>query len=403
VREASLIGRGCGLAVPSNAARHGLIEANLVRALELIRHRPAPTLLMRMSALISDHAARRGARSIAGARTMHPAVAQYAKRIGTGSLRTLTQSLEALGSLDVAPAKAARRMGIKWELLREKDFEAIRDAAAARFAPSTANKMLSLLRGVLRACRDLGLMSATDCEAAVRVPNVSASWQPPTINLLTAKDVSHLFESCSTRSGPAGRRDAALLAILLSSGLRRSEAAMLNIGDVRDAGKTLRIRSSKDAGEHRDAQLRAASRRYIADWLQAILKGDDLDACKASATPLLLAVNKGCGIQSRRVTDQAIYNMIRSIGIEAGLPQLTSRSLRLTYVVNLIAHGLPLDRVQERVGHASWVTTGAYRELAEQAGREGFEPFEIPYVRAPKGRGGRAGSLSHETQSEDVS
>jgi site-specific recombinase XerD len=259
-------------------------------------------------------------------------------------------------------------------MLRERDVETLKAALAERFAPATANKMQSCLRGVLRACRNMGLMTAAKCESLVGVPNIPATWHPAEVQRLTATQIRQLFESCASNTTLCGRRDAALLAIFLVSGLRRAEAAALNVGDVGENGATLAIRSP-EPHKNRTVPLAGAARRYVQDWLGA------LDGVADPSTPLLLPVNKSGRVHHRRLTDQAIYGMVRRVGIEAGLNMVTSRALRFTYVMNLIAKGLPVGRVQALVGHASWVTTQAYHDLAEKSAADRVEPFQLPYVK----------------------
>jgi integrase/recombinase XerD len=314
--------------------------------------------------------------------SQEPAIQQYLLSIAPASRRTALGSLDTVAGILLNARRATPRPElpprdqVSWANLRHPEIQALRAKLARRFAPATANKMLSFVRGVLRACRDLGLMSAPDCEAAISVPNVPAIWHPAEIQLLREREVRALFEACAAAPGAGGHRDAALLAVFLSSGLRRTEAAMLNVEDFRAGDIMLRVPVA--SGSHRLAPLGPAVARYLRTWLA-------VHGMHHPGTPLLVPVNKSGRIQYRRLTDQAIYNMIRRIGIAARLPAVTSRALRQTYLVNLIAGGMPLDEVQQRIGHASWVSTQAYRDLAQLARQNGFKPFDLPYLQQKKG------------------
>jgi site-specific recombinase XerD len=84
-------------------------------------------------------------------------------------------------------------------------------------------------------------------------------------------------------------------------------------------------------------------------------------------------------IRFRRMTDQAVYDIFGRIVKRGGAGAVTLRDLRRAYVLSLIRAGKPIDEVQYLVGHASWVTTAAYRELAAEANTEAIDVLTIPY------------------------
>lgn len=114
-----------------------------------------------------------------------------------------------------------------------------REGLAAGFATRTANYGLCALRGVLKECWRLGLMSheefrrATDL-AAVRGDNTAAG------RVLTVEELLSQFRVCAEDDSPKGIRDSALLAVLYSTGLRRSEWLALNVADYKDGVLTVR-------------------------------------------------------------------------------------------------------------------------------------------------------------------
>lgn len=314
----------------------------------------------------------------AGQKRLNPATT-YLERLSPGSRRALRQALDTMAAMLVASpnGEPIKCEDLRWEQIGAADAALLRKQLADAYAPATANKMLSALRGVLRACLEHGLMGQAQFDPAVGIANVPAAWQPPAVDVLSASSVRQLFRACAANPNLSGRRDAALLAIFLGSGLRRSEAAALDVGDFDSATGELRI-GSPEPRKSRTVYLRKPGAKHLLNWLKAC------DRTLGPASPLLLPVNKSGRSQPRRLTDQAIYNMIRGIGAAAGLPSLTSRALRLTYVVTLIARGLPLQRVQELVGHASWLTTSAYARMADQAmrNRHGLPPVFIDLKRS---------------------
>jgi len=106
---------------------------------------------------------------------------------------------------------------------------------------------------------------------------------------------------------------------------------------------------------------------------------------KYEAGPLLLPVDRGGIIRFRRLTDQAIYEILKRLAARAGVEHITARDLRRTLVVALIASGLDLQAVQKRVGHASWMTTAMYQSIVKRRDLPRSAPLEVPYV-PPKQR-----------------
>ena len=91
-------------------------------------------------------------------------VLAYLARLSPGSRRTMRESLEAIARL--ASAGEVGALEFPWWLLRYQHAEAIRGKLAEGYAPATANKMLSAMKGVLKSSWRLGLMTADERDRA---------------------------------------------------------------------------------------------------------------------------------------------------------------------------------------------------------------------------------------------
>lgn len=299
--------------------------------------------------------------------------AAYVSKLGKGSQRTIQQSLTTIAAM--LAGDGADPMNLRWEKLTRTDTVKLRTELKEKFAAATANKMLSALRGVLRAARDMGLMKEGDFQTAASLeiikeePAAAATPAPFTMAVLKS-----LFQACASEPGASGRRDAAMLAIFLSSGLRRAEAAGLDMADYDQAKGRLHIRGERPEYD-RLVQLLGPARAALADWLRVRTN---------EPGPLLLPVDRGGLIRFRRMTDQAVYDIFGRIVERAGVPDVTLRDLRRAYVISLIRAGHPIDQVQYLVGHASWFTTSAYSELAKDKVSPSYDLEKLPYV-SPKG------------------
>jgi integrase len=303
--------------------------------------------------------------------TRAPAAA-YLASLGPGSRRTMHQALRMMAEILAGPG--ADPMRVRWERVRRPDALRLRAALQDKLAPATANKALSALRGVLRAARDLGLMAEADFQTAASVELVKAKVPGPA-RPVTQETIAALFDACAASSGAAGHRDAALLAVFLCSGMRRAEAAILDVSDYDPKAGRLHIRGERPEND-RIVELPKAARNAVADWL---------GVRTAQPGPLLLPVDRGGIIRFRRMTDQAIYDIFGRLAARAGEPGLTLRDLRRAYVVSLIRAGKPLEDVQYLVGHASWFTTAAYGSMLEDTGASSYDIQRMPYRRAKGG------------------
>ncbi len=69
----------------------------------------------------------------------------------------------------------ADALTLAWHKLRYQHTAFIRATLAQAYKPTTANKMLSALRGVLKECFRLGYMSAEDYQRARDLPAIKGS------------------------------------------------------------------------------------------------------------------------------------------------------------------------------------------------------------------------------------
>ena len=113
---------------------------------------------------------------------------------------------------------------LPWGELRYSHTQAVRGWLAANFAPATANRMLAALRGVLTEAWRLGQMSAEDQHGATDLVAVRGE-RPPAGRHLSPTELAAVLASCA--DAPGGPRDAAHIALLYGTGVRRSEAVAL--------------------------------------------------------------------------------------------------------------------------------------------------------------------------------
>ncbi len=146
-----------------------------------------------------------------------------------------------------------------------------------------------------------------------------------------------------------GRRDAAILALLLHAGLRVSEVCSLKKKDMvigKRSGQVI-VRSGK-GGRYREVPLNRDAREAVKIWLS--VRSD-------SADDTLFVGRRGVGLKAR-----GVQRMVERLAIAARLDpeQVTPHTLRHTMGKNLIDAGVSLDRVAMLMGHSNLNTTAIY-------------------------------------------
>lgn len=297
----------------------------------------------------------------------HP-VAVYLAGLASGSRRTMLGTLETIAGLATNGQTDAQVF--PWHQLRHEHTAAIRAALAERYSPATANKALAALRGVLKAAWRLGLMDGESFQRAADVPAVRGVTLPRGRSL-TAGELRALFDTCRADESAAGRRDAALLAVCYGAGLRRSEAAGLELHDYAADSGTLTVRGGK-GGKDRLTYVAAGGRQALDDWLA--VRGE-------AEGSLFLRVRKGGTVESEGVSAQAVYGIMRKRAKQAGIDSFSPHDLRRTFVSDLLDNGADVSMVQQLAGHSQVTTTQRYDRRPERAKAKAAELLHVPYVR----------------------
>ena len=173
-----------------------------------------------------------------------------------------------------------------------------------------------------------------------------------------------------------GARDAAALALLAGTGIRRAEAVALDLADFDLEDGSVRVLGKGD--KERQVYLVDGARSAIAWWLG--LRGSE-------PGPLLYRVLKGGHIRPRRLEPAAIGIVVERRVREVGLRHTTPHDFRRTFTGDLLDAGADLSSAQALLGHASPTTTARYDRRGERARRKAAELVKVPFGRGGGGSG----------------
>jgi integrase len=290
----------------------------------------------------------------------------YRDSLSRGSYWAVHHSLETIVKL----LGATDPWTYPWHRLRYRDTARVRAALVERYAPATVNKILSALRGVLKTCWRLGLMDAETYARAADVANVRAKTLPSG-RAVERDEVRALFAACD--DSPAGRRDAALLAILYGGGLRRAELCGLDVEDFDASGCVLTVRAGKGRRDRRVFLAKSAC-KVVRKWVAA--RGGDNG-------PLFVPISSTGAVRLTRLRGEAVRYILQRRQRQAGLTGITPHGMRRLYVSSLLSAGVDVFTVQKLAGHADAVTTARYDRRGEGERRRAAAQLRIPAAMVP--------------------
>jgi integrase/recombinase XerD len=308
----------------------------------------------------------------AGALDRNPAAVYLAGLPSPQSQRTMRQALSEIAELVTGEPNP---LLVKWHALRFQHTAALRAALARKHRAATANKVLSALRGVLKAAHSLDLMSSSDYRRALAFKGVSGSTLPRG-RALAAGEIAALLEACAQDESAAGARDGALIALLRAGGLRRAEVCALEVADYDALACTLRVQGKRN--KQREMPLAQGAADALADWLE--VRG-------RKPGPLFNPVSQiGDVERGHSLTPQVIYNVLAKRAREAGVKDLSPHDFRRTFVSDLLDAGADISTVQRLAGHSNVTTTQRYDRRGEAAKRKAVDLLHVPYrKRRPPG------------------
>jgi site-specific recombinase XerD len=296
-----------------------------------------------------------------------PAAVYLANLQPTGR-RTQRQALDTIARM--LGARDAFRLD--WSALRSQHTAAIRAKLAESYSPASANKILSALRRVLKEAWRLGLMTAEDYHRAADVDRVRGE-ATPRGRELTPGEILALMTACQLDPGPAGVRDAAILSVMYAAGLMRAEVAGLRLWSCQRDGEGFKLVLTEKPNKERAVYVNNGAANALADWLQ--VRG-------GQGAALFVAINKAGKLDTTKpMTDQAIYDLFRKRGAEAGVKEFSPHDLRRTFISDLLDKGADIAIVAKMAGHANVQTTARYDKRPEEAKRKAASLLQVPYSR----------------------
>lgn len=223
------------------------------------------------------------------------------------------------------------------------------------YAPSSVARIVVAVRGFHQFLAREGLTDE-DASAAVGTPRADRA-------LPKALSVDQIEQLLAAPVGDEARgmRDRAMLELLYGAGLRITELTSLDVDDVDEVERLVRVHGKGD--KQRLVPYGEVAGRAIERWL-------------VSGRPALVGSTPALFVNARgsRLSRQGVWKIVRHHAERVDLDaEVSPHTLRHSFATHLLDGGADVRAVQELLGHASVTTTQIYTLVSRQALREVYE------------------------------
>ena len=224
--------------------------------------------------------------------------------------------------------------------------QAILSEANGRHAPATVRRYGGSLRAFLRYGHLVGLIGSDLSAAVVPVSGRQVSLLPQGLTHAQARALLH---SCDRRRA-VGRRDYAMIVLMLRLGLRANEVAALQLEDIDWRTGQITVRGKRARSDQ--LPLPADVGTAIAGYLQRGRPATSARAVFIRTSPPLAGV-----------TRSAVSSVVRRTSARAGLEAFGAHRLRHTTACHLLRAGGSLVEIGQVLRHESLGTTARYARV----------------------------------------
>jgi len=224
----------------------------------------------------------------------------------------------------------------------------------SNFKPSTQARKMITIRRFISYCVEQGYIQK-DLFKGIRIPK----FECPEPEVLTKEEAEAMLRVPDRRT-LQGKRDYAILALMLSTGLRKSEVCNINIGDFTTKWNStmLNIRESK-RNKSRVVKILPEVKDAIITYLKTREDENDL------SSPVFFTMGKH-GEKPKRITGNAIDCIVQRCSKKALIKKrVTPHTLRHSCFTLELIGGANIKQIQIQAGHSSIDTTQRYLHILD--------------------------------------
>ena len=248
----------------------------------------------------------------------------------------------------------ARDGQLDWAGLTGADVIAFVHSATRRLATGSAQLLGTALRSLLTYLHIEGLLRRP---LSAAVPSVAGSKHAGLPRALEPGEVERLLAACDRRTR-TGRRDFAILMLLVRLGVRAGEVCTLSLDDLDWRAGELIVRGKGNRVERLPlpADVGAALAAYLRRGRPATAQGRSV----------FVRVHA----PHRALTSAGITGVVLTAASRAGVPAVTAHRLRHTVATRLVRAGASLPEISQVLRHRRLLTTAIYAKVDREGLRQ---------------------------------
>ena len=185
-----------------------------------------------------------------------------------------------------------------------------------------------------------------------------ASQDQATIKYLSDEEIDKFF--ASVKKGKYSKRDICLFNLMISYGLRESEAISIRMEDLNldhnDPQILIRRVKQRNKKNSRFYDLSRENYKRIKAWLK------ERDKWPGAKSDFLFITQKS-RYKYDHMSHEGLYGLVKKYGKEAGIPEICPHMFRHTTGARLARAGLNAFTIQRRLGHSNIVSSQVYVDL----------------------------------------
>ena len=294
-------------------------------------------------------------------------VVLYLERLAPSSRQTMRYVLQ----------DAADRLGVEdvtidefpWHQLQPGHITALVAALRADgYAPNTSSLYVNAIRGVMNQAWQQSLITQ-DHLLKIRAVKAGGGTRLSKGRNLRRTLIRELMDVCAADPRPQGLRDAAIIAILYGSGMRKSESVNLELSQINVAERSLQVmgKGNKELIKFAPAWAFEKLEAWLAFRRAHLPEGVDDDDF------LFNRIRRGNHITRERITKHAIYYIAKQRGKQVGV-NIMPHDFRRSFSTRVIEE-YDVSIAQKLAHHANIATTVSYDMRDDNERRNATDRF----------------------------
>ena len=242
---------------------------------------------------------------------------------------------------------------------------------------ATRNRQLSALRKLAQVMTVVGYEDAQQLYAGLKIlkapkPNVEdVTGKERNKRALSPAEADKILRVWSTLPSPIHIRNHLMIRLLLFTGLRRSELAVLQWRDLDLERGIIHVRLGKGDKDRDVAILDNTDNTNTALHTWRDIQGDGREF-------VFCSVNKGGRLgPDKPIHPDTVWQVVKKTAKQANLPDFATHDLRRTHITEYLTTGGSLANAQSQAGHADGSTTLKYAQSVDAEKRHGEVKFRF--------------------------